>query len=427
MDYKAGRLFVSLALGLGLILVLIGLLGPLPPVARADPGIHYVAPGGDCGGAMPCHATVQEAVDAADSGDVIRIAASTYADVSTRAGIIQVIYISKTVTIRGGYTTAFIEPPNPSANPTILDALGQGRVLYITGNVSPTIEGLRITNGVANGLGGGPAGNDAGGGVYAISATVTISNCRIFSNTGSVAGTGYGGGLYLRASLATLDGNTITLNSASLKGGGEGGGLYLYASDATLRGNVFTGNTAQRGGGLYLSHSAPIFTNTVVADNQATSSGAGIYIFYSSPHLLHTTIARNNVSEFGDGSGVKVTYEDGLPSTVALTNTILTNHELGINVTAGSTITLYATLWYANSDGNWNGLGTIIHSNDITGPPALEGGGYHLTFASAAIDAAVDAGVTADVDGQPRPVGRPDLGADEWGTRGYLPLVFKGY
>ena len=122
MDYKAGRLFVALALGLGLILVLIGLLGSLPPVARADPGIHYVAPGGDCGGAMPCHATVQEAVDAADSGDVIKIAASTYADVSTRDGITQVVYISKTVTIRGGYTTAFIEPPNPSANPTILDA-----------------------------------------------------------------------------------------------------------------------------------------------------------------------------------------------------------------------------------------------------------------------------------------------------------------
>lgn len=68
------------------------------------------------------------------------------------------VYISKTVTIRGGYTTTngFADPPNPDTNPTTLDAQGQGRVLYITGDISLTIEGLRITGGES--AGGRPVG-----------------------------------------------------------------------------------------------------------------------------------------------------------------------------------------------------------------------------------------------------------------------------
>ena len=60
--------------------------------------------------------------------------------------------VRKSVTIRGGYTTSFNEPPDPVANPTTLDAQGNGRVLFIAGvyfrpYISPTIEGLRIIGG----------------------------------------------------------------------------------------------------------------------------------------------------------------------------------------------------------------------------------------------------------------------------------------
>jgi len=233
MSKKFAALSFTLALALAGVVALLWLLGGGTPSAHADSS-HRAAP--DCTGIpAPCHTTIQEAVDAASPGDEIRVASGNYTGVQGRPApggydgptvVTQVVYISKTVTIRGGYTTAFTDPPNPETSQTTLDAQRQGRVLFITGDISPTIEGLHIMGGDATGLGGGKWWQDGGGGVYVISTTATLSNNQVFSNTANY----HGGGLLLEGSAATLNGNTVTFNDAVY----EGGGLILVNSAAML-------------------------------------------------------------------------------------------------------------------------------------------------------------------------------------------------
>ena len=469
---------ITLAFLSGLVAVaaiLVILVRPAVPVQAALNTGPVNGPAADrtvCPAGPPTcdYASVQAAVDAANPGDVIKVAAGDYTDIHSRtvpAGyhnppasgyITQVVYISKTVTVRGGYTTASWTTPDPDANPTTLDAQGQGRVIFITGGISPTIEGLRITGGDATGMGGSydvwPPLFDTGGGVYVFNATVTMSDNQVYNNAAEDAGglflyrsastlsgnTAFsntasmdGGGLFLYYSNATLSGNTIISNTAADVAGGlfllfsdamlsgntviantaewGGGGLFLYGSNATLNGNTVTYNSGGQdvGGGLYLGHSDATLTNNVVVDNRADLAGSGLYISCSSPRLLHTTIARNIG---GHGSGVYVTQRwCAIPSAVVLTNTILVSHSVGISVTAGNTATLNATLWHANTT-DWSG--NVVHTNDRNGDPAFAPDGYHLTGASAAIDGGVDAGVTTDIDGHHRPYGSaPDLGAHE--------------
>ncbi|RLC88181.1 MAG: hypothetical protein DRI79_07880, partial [Chloroflexi bacterium] len=311
---KTKRLLISLTLGLGLALASMWLLGGPHHLAQAQAGTGVIrvdgatgtdAPG--CGSAAsPCR-TVQYAVDQAQPGEEIRVATGVYTGVQGRpvpAGypnppasnlITQVVYISKTVTIRGGYTTTNWTTPNPVSYPTTLDAQGLGRVMVIAGEISPTVEGLRLTGGDAAGLGGSPsAGWNEGGGMYIINATAAISNNRVFSNTNIANGDG--GGLYLWESPSTLSGNTVSSNTADF-----GGGLFLYRSAAALSGNTVSANTAaNNGGGLHLYASTATLTDNTISYNTADHRGGGLRLYYSAATLSDNTIY-SNTADFGGG------------------------------------------------------------------------------------------------------------------------------
>ena len=375
------------------------------------PRRYYVAPNGSDAGnnctnsASPC-ATIQRAADIAEANGDIRVSAGTYTGVSARNNITQVVYISNTVMIRGGYTTTNWTTSYPVTQPTTLDAQGRGRVVYVANYAQPIMEGLRLTGGNATGLGG--AWGDSGGAVYAAVLTApTIRNCTILNSTAQT-----GGGVFLSQSTATLSGNTVISNSVSFFGGGV---LVFYSNADTLDGNIVLSNTAQYGGGLYLYQSNPQVMNNVVADNRASVNGSGVYVDGSSPTVLHTTFARN---KNGDGSGVYLANG----STVALTNTILVSQTSGIIVPTGNTARLEATLWGSGAWANgadWSGSGTLITGTiNVRGDPAFISpatGNYHIAWPSAAIDAGVNAGVTFDMDGEKRPLGNGyDIGADEF-------------
>jgi glycerophosphoryl diester phosphodiesterase len=302
------------------------LITPLPAE-----GVYYVAPGGNCGtGNLPCYDNPQAAVDAAvDPSDVIKVAAGWYTDTHARprhdlssgGTVTQVVYISKTVTIQGGYTTTNWITPDAVNNPTTLDARGQGRAIYITGDISVTVEGLRITGGNADDLGGyGPPPltlyHHVGGGVYAITATVTLRDNWIFDNGGA----GYGGGVGLRSCTSVLDANTIYSNTAT-SGGAGGGGIWMQLGRALLTGNEIYSNTCQgNGGGLLSATGTLTLIDNVVRDNEAGGSGGGLYV-YDSTATFESNLIRGNYSEHGGG-----VYLYWLPGTTELTdNTVISN------------------------------------------------------------------------------------------------------
>jgi uncharacterized repeat protein (TIGR01451 family) len=267
------------------------------------------------------YSVIQNAADAAGDGDIIKVATGVYAGVNVRPAppgypgpsmITQVVYISKSVTLRGGYDTAFSEPPDPVTNLTTLDAQGQGRVLVIGGAISPTIGGLRITGGDATGLGGGRWSYDAGGGMYSIDATTTFKNNQVVGNIAR-----YGGGLALWYSEAWLNGNTIISNTA-----GEGGaGLYIAFSGATVEANTISNNTCHwQGGGLWLGWGGTTTISGNIISSNAANGGCGGLLLLDNATTLANNIVTANTAIFGDGGGLCVIgYSDSVLSENTIT------------------------------------------------------------------------------------------------------------
>jgi hypothetical protein len=462
---------------------------------------------------LNAYPSVQAAVDAStDPSDVVKVAGYC-AGVEARAGLTQTVYLSKTLTIQGGYTVTNWTTPDPTSNPTTLDAQELGRVFYIEGDINSTIEGINVVNGDASKVGY----EFSGGGFYVENTAITIKNCNIQSNFAD----GYGGGLYITSEYATLHNNSIIDNHAWY---GMGGGGYVESGESTWTGNVITGNYAMFGAGVAIEHNTATLNENVIDSNFASDGGGGLYLYRSTVDFDGNTISHNivyfvnweeyggggislynssatlnnnniisnsayyggglhfyksvvalsrdmiekNTSSYGGGiysiqgnvwlsntlvlnnqaeiagSGLSIlgasvnlqhtTISHGLDnstvyiahqddeirhySNVGITNSILANADVGIEILGGNTVIIEGILWHniPITISNTPTANVTIHNNSW-GDPAFALDGYHLSADSAAIDRGVPTSVSSDIDGDPRPLGlAPDLGADEVDT-----------
>ena len=280
--------------------------GVIPVVAAPTAELH-VCPSGP----PTCdYASVQAAVDAANPGDLIKIATGVYTDIHAREGITQVVYISKTITLHGGYTTTDWDTLDPEANPTTLDAGGGGWVLTISGGITLTINGINIT--------GGDDSIFEGGGVNIFQASVVMSDTQIFENIGrgikvvegdltlaaSEVSHNIGGGIYLSSSDAVLEGNQIFSNTGAI----HGGGIYHWGGSIVLTENIIAGNATianagNNGGGAYLIEVDATLIGNTIADNFANQSGGGLKIYESSVNLYGNTVTGNRTVASWNGCG----------------------------------------------------------------------------------------------------------------------------
>jgi hypothetical protein len=349
-------LFVTSTLACTLLLVLLlTLVGQAPTSAQFNPDFFYVTK--NCSGIPNCYLSVQAALNATLSGDLILVAVGTY-DESIR--------VVRNVSLQGGWDAGF-QTRDPAANVTTLDAGGGGPVVRVEGRASPIIDGFYITGGDASdwdGRGGGIRVEDAGqvtirrnvitdnvacgldtcigqgGGIAVRNAVAIIKANTIISNAAHTepAGEGHGGGIYVGATAsATLEDNDIVSNTASLQGLGMGGGLYadgpttaygnlvgqnassngntgggggIYASGLSdARGNVIVENVARQGGGIYLASSDQIqrvFDN-LIARNSASGAGpiaeggGGLLSESEGAEILYNDIVSNTAAFFGGG------------------------------------------------------------------------------------------------------------------------------
>ena len=198
---------------------------------------------------------------------------------------------------------------------------------------------------------------------------------------------------------ASLTWTVTGMQSITATASNCGGGIYLWQSDATVRGNLVQGNTCTfYGGGMLIVQGSPTITANRILSNAAGSSG---------------------------GLGLETS------DYFTVTNNIIVSNTYGINAHTDASGTLdYNDVW-GNTTQDYDLPGTLEPGpHDIQADPRFVSAAennYHLRSGSPCINAGMNAGVTTDIDGQPRPEGAaPDIGADEYGEwRIFLPLVLN--
>lgn len=365
------------------------------------------------------YASIQEAVNRPNAvSNLIRVTGTcrgVNSIVVNGRPISQTVVLTQSLIIEGGWNNDFTRWENL---PTYVDPEGRGRGFYLSGNVAPVLRSLIIVSGDATGLGGGPSGEDAGGGVYNLDTRVVLQDVRILTNTAVLGGGFYnhsgtpsfrstppvsaleradspfthvagntavsGGGLYNHAGVLQLDSVRVYSNTANL-----GGGLFNHIGASVVTNTVIYQNQAQRGGGVYHQGGTAVFWHLTFFGNRATIQGGGFYSAAGNP-LVRSSIFQSNLAPTGPAffaaSGIPTLdynyYHDFVGTAV-----------VGANPGANS-----------------------ILSNVI--PPGLQDptqGDFHLTDTAAAIDVGdPDGPARRDFDGEPRPGNQaPDIGADE--------------
>jgi len=368
--------------GISLIIILAISFG----TAQAQTIIHVdddATLGGDGASWATAYRYVQDALQAANAGDEVRVAGGIYKpdqeeDGSVTSGDREATFqLMSGVAIHGGYRGCLggdCESGDPDerdiamyetilsgdlagddadvASPEeLFDEPTRAENTYhvVTGSgtdETAVLDGLTIVGGYAN---GSPI-HHYGGGMYNERGSPTVTNCTLSEN----AANRRGGGMYnYDRSSPTLTGCAFLGNSADQDGGGIGNRDY---SNPTFANCVFSGNTATYHGGAMDNYmSSPTLLSCAFSENSAGYEGGGMRNNnHSTPMLTDCTFLGNTTGLRGGGM---YNYEsDAIVTDCTFTRNTAGNDGGGVSNQFHSNSTVTDCIFRENLAGNGGGM-----------------------------------------------------------------------
>ncbi len=418
--------------------------------ASAGQSIVYVdatsPPGGDGTSWGLAFDEFYQALDVAQSGDSVWVAAGTYSP-EPNGGVPSPLTLRDGVAYYGGFAgdEISVSQRDWEANPTILSgdmnqddspqipSSRDDNAYHVLGasltGPGTRHDGFTITGGYAREMPGATDEPIRGGGIFFNQAELTIANCLFSGNTADVSGGGLacrdsvlamfnvtfhenhalaGGGAWTAGGCITFDQCTFTDNLSDSGGGGLlQDPIQRIPNCSSLTNCVFRGNRAVLpvgGGGALLSG------DTMVVNCVFDLNVAGGVLFIGTVHAINCSFVRN------EGYGMRTEA----PSYVAVTNSIFWGNRDGsvyTNPPDPFGTLVYAQLDYCDIEGGFAGTGV---GNINVDPVFVQSGtgDYRLTIGSPCVNAgdssAVPLGITSDLLGNPRIIGAAvDMGALE--------------
>jgi len=287
----------SFLLATGVIALLSTVLSTPMPVQAAPGAVRYVSATGTVGSGTSCASpgfvgssgtAIQSAIDAANSGDAVRICAGTYS-ISTR------LEVAKSLTIEGD-----------GASVTTLDGLGTTQIMIIQDNnltpnsgseITVDVIGLSFINGYAAavpGVGECVDGNRCGGAIYIESeSNFGITNCFFKNNYANFIG---GAVARLIGNYQTVPGwitnSTFESNTAVYDGGAV---ATLFGFGLTIESSTFYKNkiTSRSAAAVIANFASATINNSTFVDNTGPT---GTTVLYGGITVNHSIIAQSSAS-----------------------------------------------------------------------------------------------------------------------------------
>lgn len=219
------------------------------------------------------YTSIQAAINASSSGDVITVNAGTYYEYVSFGG--------KNVTVQsasGSASTIISAPGSTSAAVTFSSSE----------TASAVLDGFTVTN-----------PSSGGRGIRISSASPTIRNSKISLNGTSYSGSG--GGAYISGGSPTFDTVTFLDNQAYY-----GGDVYVDTYGApTFQSCTFSSSQAYYGAGIYASYGYPEVYDSEVSGQYSAYYGAFLYGTYSAIVLDNVNV-HDNYGYYGHGGAVHI-------------------------------------------------------------------------------------------------------------------------